>query len=62
MKKNMKNIGIMPRLNRIECKCNEILSRLSVRRVDESKMDGLIMKMNMAAKELEGMAKAGKNG
>lgn len=58
MKKNMKNIGILPKLDRIERKCNAILNRLSTSRDDKSKVDSLILKMSAAAKELELMTRS----
>lgn len=51
----MKNIGsVMPKLNRIEIKCDAILRRLFMR--SNGEMDNLINKMNAAAMELERMA------
>lgn len=52
----MKNIGsVMPKLNRIEIKCDAILRRLFMR--SNGEMDNLINKMNAAAMELERMAR-----
>lgn len=51
----MKNIGIMPKLNRIERKCDLILGRIPCR--TNENMDALIRKMSTAASELERISK-----
>lgn len=53
----MKNTGnIMPRLVQIDRKCDSIIRMLGTGKQNGEKVDSLIRKMDMAAKELEHMA------
>lgn len=57
MKKNMKMSGnIMPRLVRIDRKCDSIIRLLGTGKQNGEKVDSLIRKMDLAARELEQMA------
>lgn len=57
MKKRKMNGGLLPRLVRIEGKCDKILRRLPDR-VQAKPMDELIMKMRDAASELQRRARS----
>lgn len=57
MKKRKTNGSLLPRLLRIESKCDKILRRLP-ERVQMKPMDDLILKMREAANELQRKARS----